>query len=222
MTAAPEEKKESTMFDHSQVNSQINMGRVAILADVQSLFFAAKNVAQSKVEYGKLLRHLVGERHLTRAIAYIVQREGSGGFSDALLRCGYEIRRKELSARSESEIQPKWSWAAGICVDALALAPRVDSIVVATCDETLIPLIESLKAQGCRVELAALERGTPTELIRAASCFVPITKSCLFSEPKFSAPAVSAPVTPQKRNPRYEGLPDDEELERESAALNGG
>lgn len=134
------------MFDQSQVNPPMNMGRVAILADVQSLFFAAKNVAQSKVEYGKLLRHLVGERQLTRAIAYVVQREGSGGFSEALLRCGYEIRRKELPVRTESEMQPKWSWVAGICVNALALAPRVDTIVVATCDETLIPLIESLKA----------------------------------------------------------------------------
>lgn len=209
------------MFDQPQVNPQFNMGRIAVLADVQSLFFAAKNVAQSKVEYGKLLKHVVGERHLTRAIAYIVQREGSGGFSDALLRSGYEIRRKELSARSESEIQPKWSWAAGICVDALALAPRVDTILLATCDETLIPLIESIKAQGCRVELAALERGAPSDLIRAASCFVPITKSCMFSEPKFSAPAAPATATPQKRNPRYEGLPDDDELERESAALNG-
>jgi len=145
------------------------------------------------------------------------------------MKCGragqvHQLNRllSELPARSESEIQPKWSWAAGICVDALALAPRVDTIVVATCDETLIPLIESLKAQGCRVELAALERGTPVELIRAASCFVPITKSCLFSEPKFSAPAAPSTFSPPtvKRNPRYEGLPDDDELERESAALS--
>lgn len=105
----------------------------------------------------------------------------------------------------------------------LALAPRVDTIVVATCDETLIPLFESLKAHGCRIELASLERGTPIDLIRAASCFVPITISCLFSEPKFSASAAPSTFSPPtvKRNPRYKGLPDDEELERESAALTG-
>ncbi len=203
------------MSDSAQVLVPANsLGRVAILADVQSLFFAAKNVAQSKVEYGRLLTRLVGQCQLTRAIAYVAQREGSGGFSEALIRSGYELRRKVLPARAESELQPKWSWAAGICVDALALAPRIDTIVLASCDGTLVPLVEALMARGCRVQVAGIEGGTPAELISAASEFTAIRGDCLFKEPKFAA----VPITP-KRNSRYEGLPDDEELDSESAAL---
>lgn len=71
---------------------RVNGGRVAVLADVQSLFFAAKNVQQSKVEYGRLLAGIAGHRLVSRAIAYVVQREQLGsGFCDALARFGYDI-----------------------------------------------------------------------------------------------------------------------------------
>lgn len=190
-------------------------GRIAVLADVQSLFFAAKNVQQSKVEYGRLLAGIVGTRLLTRAIAYVVQRDqGSSAFCDALGRFGYDIRIKNMPSRVEGENQPKWSWAAGICVDAIAIAPRVDSLVIVSADFTLVPLIESLVRSGCRVEIAGVERGTPPELIRAASMFIPIRSDWMFREPKFTN--AEAPV---RRNSTYEGLPDDNDLDMEAAAL---
>jgi uncharacterized LabA/DUF88 family protein len=193
-----------------------NGGRVAFLADVQSLFYAAKNAQQSKVEYGRMLAGVVGNRFLTRAIAYVVQREQSStGFCDALMRFGYDIRLKSLPARLEGENQPKWTWVAGICVDAMNLAPRVDTIVIATADATLVPLVESLVGVGCRVEIAGVERGTPSELVRCASAFIPIRADWMFKEPKFT----SADATPIRRNPRYEGLPDDAELDIEAEAL---
>jgi len=200
---------------HSAPAFRVNGGRVAVLADVQSLFYAAKNVQQSKVEYGRMLAGVVGTRLVTRAIAYVVQREQlSSGFCEALSRFGYDIRLKSLPARTEGENQPKWSWAAGICVDAMTLAPRVDSIVIATADGTLLPLVESLVGVGCRVEIAGVERGTPSELIQSASAFIPIRHDWMFKEPKFTSTE-----TPIRRNPRYEGLPDDAELDMEAEAL---
>jgi len=194
---------------------RIGGGRMAVLADVQSLFFTAKNIQQSKVEYGRLLSGIVGNRLLVRAIAYVVQRDQSGnGFCDALGRFGYDIRIKNMPARVEGENQPKWSWAAGIAVDAMTLAPRVDTIVIASGDFTLVPLVESLVGSGCRVEIAGVERGTPPELIRAATLFTPIRADWMFKEPKFTN--TEAPI---RSNSAYEGLPDDDELDMEAAAL---
>lgn len=198
-----------------QGNFRAQGGRVAILADVQNLFYAAKNIQQSKVEYGRLLSGLIGNQVLSRAIAYVVQRENiSAGFCDALGRYGYDIRLKTLPARVEGENQPKWSWVAGMCVDAIAIAPRVDTLIIASGDSTLVPLVESLVGTGCRVEIAGIERGTSPELIRAANAFIPISADWMFKEAKFTT-AASTP----RRAPQFEGLPDDDELDREAAAL---
>lgn len=189
--------------------------RVAVLVDVQSLFYAAKNVQQSKVEYGRFLAGVVGNRVLTRAIAYVVQRDQiSAGFCDALTRFGYDIRLKNLPARVEGENQARWSWVAGICVDALRIAPKVDTLILASGDSQLVPLVEALTGLGLRVEIAGVERGTAGDLIREASSFQPIRSEWMFKEPKFTN---TEPVA--RRTSGYEGLPDDDELEVEAAAL---
>lgn len=103
-------------------------------------------------------------------------------------------------------------------MDALTIAPRVDTVVIATADITLVPLVEALVSAGCRVEIAGVERGTPPELIQASCAFIPIRSDCMFKEPKFTAPA-AAPRSAPMRNPLYEGLPNDDELEMEAAAL---
>jgi uncharacterized LabA/DUF88 family protein len=48
--------------------------RIGLFIDVQNMFYSAKLLHQSKVDYGRLLREITGTRHLIRAIAYIVQK----------------------------------------------------------------------------------------------------------------------------------------------------
>ena len=43
--------------------------RVAILVDVQNMYYAARNLYNSKLEFSKLLSHATRGRRLTRAIA---------------------------------------------------------------------------------------------------------------------------------------------------------
>lgn len=198
-------------MDNPTVNStqRIHPGRMAILADVQSLFYAARNLHQSKIEYGRLLAGVTGNRQVTRSIAYVVQRDSSGtGFCEALFRYGYELRRKDLPPRNTLDIQSSWSWIAGICVDALALASRVDTILLASVDPQLTPLVEKLVASGCRVEIAGIERGISIEFLHAASAFIPIREDWMFKEAKFTSSGALPKVSPL-----YEGLPVDEELE---------
>ena len=50
--------------------------RVGIFVDVQNLYHSAKNLYRGRVNYAELLKHLVGDRQLIRAMAYVVKSEG--------------------------------------------------------------------------------------------------------------------------------------------------
>jgi uncharacterized LabA/DUF88 family protein len=50
--------------------------RVGIFVDVQNLYHSAKNLYHGRVNYAELMKHLVGDRQLIRAMAYVVKSEG--------------------------------------------------------------------------------------------------------------------------------------------------
>ncbi|OGY99714.1 MAG: hypothetical protein A2945_01800 [Candidatus Liptonbacteria bacterium RIFCSPLOWO2_01_FULL_52_25] len=50
--------------------------RVGIFVDVQNLYHSAKNLHHGRVNYAELMKHLVGDRQLIRAMAYVVKSEG--------------------------------------------------------------------------------------------------------------------------------------------------
>jgi uncharacterized LabA/DUF88 family protein len=50
--------------------------RVGIFVDVQNLYHSAKNLHHGRVNYGELMKYLVGNRQLIRAMAYVVKSEG--------------------------------------------------------------------------------------------------------------------------------------------------
>jgi uncharacterized LabA/DUF88 family protein len=57
-------------------NSSYSNQRVGIFVDVQNLYHSAKNLYHGRVNYTELMKHLVGERQLIRAMAYVVKSEG--------------------------------------------------------------------------------------------------------------------------------------------------
>jgi len=68
--------------------------RVGVFVDVQNMFYSAKALHQSKIDYSKLLQEIVGSRNLIRAIAYVVQKPevDQSSFTDALERLAAETR----------------------------------------------------------------------------------------------------------------------------------
>ena len=50
--------------------------RVGIFVDEQNLYHSAKNLYGGRVNYTELMKHLIGERQLVRALAYVVKSEG--------------------------------------------------------------------------------------------------------------------------------------------------
>ncbi|MEI6236323.1 MAG: NYN domain-containing protein [Planctomycetota bacterium] len=188
--------------------------RLGIFVDVQNMFYSAKMLHQSKVDYGKLLREITGNRHLIRAIAYIVQKPdvNQAGFHEALSRFGYELKIKEMKIRPDPDGRTssiaKGSWEIGLTIDALSMAPKFDCVTLVTGDGDYAPLVECLKMHGCRVEIVSFERSTAGELVKAADQYIPIPDSCIFKEKKFEGGTSSAGLlgAPTNGGP-YDGLP---------------
>jgi uncharacterized LabA/DUF88 family protein len=159
--------------------------RMGIFVDVQNMFYSAKALHQSKIDYSKLLLEVVENRELIRAVAYAVHKPDvdQSGFTDALKRLGYEIKTKELRLRPDGTA--KGDWDMGIAIDTIAIAPKLDTIVLVSGDGDFVPLVEMLKAHGCRVEVVSFRKSTAVELVEASTKYTAIEESMLFKEKKF-------------------------------------
>ena len=51
--------------------------RVGIFVDVQNLYHSAKNLHHARVNYAELMKNLVGDRQLIRAMAYVIKSDGN-------------------------------------------------------------------------------------------------------------------------------------------------
>lgn len=169
------------------INQQHKDQRVAVFVDVQNLFYSARNMYDAKINFGKLLDFIRGERRLIRAIAYIVRKEGvdQANFENAIMRFGYEIQAKILKERPDGTA--KGDWDMGIAIDAISMADKMDTAVLVSGDGDFVPLVEMLKARGCRVEVVAFERSTAAELKSAATLYLTIEESLLLKDPKRGA-----------------------------------
>jgi uncharacterized LabA/DUF88 family protein len=177
--------------------------RVGIFVDVQNLYHSAKNLYRARVNYRELLKNLVGDRQLIRAVAYVVKSEGilpqtplkpvsakedKGGdkrpggertlsseasFFEALESAGLELRLKDLQVYADGF--KKADWDVGMAVDAIRMAPFLDVVILVTGDGDFIPLVDYLKwGSGCFVEVAAFHRSASAKLQEAADQFINI------------------------------------------------
>lgn len=164
--------------------------RVVVMVDVQNMFYSAKHLHKSKLDYSKVLEGVVDGRQLVRSIAYIVQKPdvNQSGFHDALVRFGYELKVKELRIRQvegSDRTVAKGSWDVGIATDAMMFASKVDVIALVTGDGDYAYLVETLRSLGVRVEVVSFDGSTASELVRSCDRFVPIKSEWIFAEKKF-------------------------------------
>ena len=118
----------------------------------------------------------VGERELTRAIAYVIRAEAPDeeSFFNALSDIGFETKIKDIKTFGDGS--KKADWDVGMSLDAVTLAPHVDTVVLCTGDGDFSRLCSHLRHQGVRVEVMALGPSTAEELIEATDAFVDITE----------------------------------------------
>ena len=151
--------------------------RVGVLIDVQNLYHSAKNLYQARVNFREILKLAVSGRNLIRAFAYVVRTKTGEErpFFEALTKLGIETRIRDLQEFYGG--LKKADWDVGITVDAIRIAPTVDTIVLASGDGDFLQLIEYLKNQGKRVEIIAFGRSASSKLKEAADEFIDLEKA---------------------------------------------
>ena len=120
--------------------------RVGVFIDVANMYHSAKNLYNNaRVNFGEILKEAVGERKLIRAFAYVIKSQSieEEGFFEALNKQGFEVRTKDLQIFIGGA--KKADWDIGIAMDAIKLAPKLDSIVLVTGDGDFIPLVSYLR-----------------------------------------------------------------------------
>ncbi|HEC30399.1 MAG TPA: NYN domain-containing protein [Candidatus Yonathbacteria bacterium] len=119
--------------------------RVGVFIDAQNLYHTAKNLYKKKVNFGAILDDAVADRHLVRAIAYVITTESGEekNFFEALEKLGIETKTKDLQIFYGGA--KKGDWDVGIAVDMIRLAPRLDAVVLVSGDGDFVPLVEYLK-----------------------------------------------------------------------------
>jgi len=146
--------------------------RVAVLIDVQNLYHSAKNLYGKKVNFREILRLAVSQRSLIRAFAYVVRTKSGEEmpFFEALTKLGLETRVRDLQEFFGG--LKKADWDVGIVIDAVRIAPTIDTLVLASGDGDFMPLVEYLKNQGKRVEVIAFGKTASFKLKEVADEFI--------------------------------------------------
>lgn len=163
--------------------------RVAVLVDVQNLYYSARNFYGARISFKNLLPAILSGRILTRAIAYVIKSDvtdGENEFFTAVHDAGFEIKEKELQVFPGGA--KKGDWDVGIAMDAIRLGTKVDSVVLVSGDGDYIPVVTYLQQSlGCLVEVVAFEKTCSKALREACDDFIAIednAKKFLFTTEK--------------------------------------
>lgn len=146
--------------------------RVGIFIDTQNLYHSAKNLYKSKVNFGQVMKEALAGRTLVRCVAYVIRTESEEekGFFDALNKIGIETKVKDI--RIFAGGAKKADWDLGMAIDAIAMAEKLDAIVLGTGDGDFVPLVEYLKSRGCQAEVIAFGKSAAGTLREVADDFI--------------------------------------------------
>ena len=149
--------------------------RVGVFIDVQNMYYSAKKLYGSKVNFGEILETAVAGRQLIRAIAYVVKATGEeGAFFEALFHRGIETKEREVQVFAGGA--KKADWDVGMAVDAIRIGEILDVVVLVSGDGDFVELVEYLKHHGRQVEAIAFRETTSSKLVGAVDDFIDLSK----------------------------------------------
>lgn len=148
--------------------------RVGVFIDTQNLYHSAKNLyGGARVNFGQVLKDALGGRQLIRALAYMVTTEAGDekNFIEALGKIGIEVKTKDLQIFVDGS--KKADWDVGLAVDAIKMAPKLDTVIIGSGDGDFVPLVEYLKENmGAQVEVVAFGKSSSAKLKEATDDFL--------------------------------------------------
>ena len=151
--------------------------RVGVFIDAQNLYHSAKNLYGARVNFGEVVKEAVGDRALIRSLAYVITTESGEEkpFFEALEKMGIEVKSKDLQIFLGGA--KKADWDVGLAVDAIKMAPKLDTVIIVAGDGDFIPLVEYLQInQGCQVEAVSFGRSSSSKLMEVVDGFLDLDK----------------------------------------------
>lgn len=181
--------------------------RIGVYVDAQNIYYSARFLFNRKVDFQAILKDAVRGRQLIRAIVYVIKAEMAGeqAWFDKLEQIGFEVKSKDI------QIFPggakKGDWDIGIAMDAIEIAPKLDTIVLVSGDGDFVPLVQHLqRALGCRVEAMAFGKSASSMLLNAVDEFIDLERD---------KGRYLRNVEAEKRRDRYErSTPEGEDVRR--------
>lgn len=178
--------------------------RVGVFVDIQNMYYSARYLYNTKVDFRILLRTAIQNRTLIRAFAYVIRADmkEEESFFDALKKIGYEVRSKDLQVFVGGA--KKGDWDIGMAMDTIELAPKLDTVVLVSGDGDFVPLVRHLKyALGCRVEVLAFGRSSASKLVEEADDFYDLDKMSHVLQKRRIVPRGGAPATTADHPPSH-------------------
>jgi uncharacterized LabA/DUF88 family protein len=144
---------------------------VGVFIDVQNMYYSARNIYGSKVNYGNIVQAATGNQKLIRAIAYTISTKTGDElpFFEALHKSGIEVNTKELLEYESG--QKKGDWDVGITVDIIRMLDTFDVVVIVSGDGDYVPLGEYIKNRGRIFHVVSFRESTSSKLVEAADIY---------------------------------------------------
>ncbi len=165
--------------------------RVGVFIDVQNMYYSARNIYGSKVNFGKIVEKTSENNKLIRAIAYTVSTKSGDEtpFFEALHNLGIEVNTKELLEYTSGH--KKGDWDVGITIDVIRTLDMLDEVVIVSGDGDFVPLGEYVKNRGRLFHVASFRESTSSKLVEAADIYTNLSDdlpSFLIRDPKYRSP----------------------------------
>jgi len=164
------------------MNNKHKDQKIGVFVDVQNLYYSARALYHKKVDFGKILKEVTGNRKLIRAIAYVIKTDvvkKESNFFEALSNRGYEVKSKDLQTFYGGA--KKGDWDIGIAMDTIEIAPKLDVIILISGDGDYVELLQHLKrAESCKVEVAAFRKSASSRLVEEADEFMDLSEGNKF------------------------------------------
>ncbi len=121
--------------------------RIAILADVQNIYYTTRQAYGRQFDYRKLWQQISAAGEIISATAYAIHRGDSQQlkFQNALKDIGFTVKLKPYIQRSDGSA--KGDWDVGIAIDAMEIASDVDTLILLSGDGDFDLLLDRLKQE---------------------------------------------------------------------------
>lgn len=156
------------------------MESVAILVDVQNIYYTTRDRFKRHFDYNAFWRQATKSRQVISASAYAIasNNEKQRQFHHILRGIGFTIKLKPFIQRMDGSA--KGDWDVGITLDAIEQAMEADVIILLSGDGDFDLLVQRIRNKyNKKVEVYGVKDLTAQSLIESATRFIEIDQDLL-------------------------------------------